>query len=152
MPSRRSPSQRTPEGRQGRQMASLSVGSNGGRVISAGTRMSAQSRVTPTADFEAIWSTQGPADTTESGPHPVRAATMLRHFTVATDATATGASDLDLKLNGTTIATVTLPSGMSFASLDLEYAIAGGSLLTVQFTTVGSGLGRCTATCDNRPD
>lgn len=35
MPSRRSPSQRTPEGRQGRQMAALSAGTNGGRTISA---------------------------------------------------------------------------------------------------------------------
>lgn len=68
MPSRRSPSQRTPEGRQGRQMAAQSIGTNGGRTISASGRVT---DVTTVPDADAGGDSTHPgtgADSIQLGP------------------------------------------------------------------------------------
>lgn len=62
MPSRRSPSQRTPEGRQGRQAAALIGGSNAGRMISASRRTA----VTPTPNAPSGGDSDHPGTGTDS--------------------------------------------------------------------------------------
>lgn len=120
MPSKRSPSQRTPEARQGRQMAAQTLGSNAGRLISASRRtipVPSQSSTSGTTELVSTVSASGAAvtlvDVTQATIHYV---TLTANCTFTFPDTTPGASfTLVLVQDGTGSRTVTWPAAVKWA-------------------------------------
>src|SRR5436309_2580995 len=120
MPSRRSPSQRTTEGRRGRQLAALSGGSNGGRLVSANRGPSPTA--TPPAEsrqHRLVFSKAGPQDGTMSGPWPLDAVVSLLWIRIACGTPGTTDTVVTVYLDGTPAGALTLPAGDVFAETTL---------------------------------
>jgi hypothetical protein len=148
MPSRRSPSQRTQEGRQGRQTAAMTLGSNAGRLISASRRT-----IPLTSQSAAIVGLLLPFSNTgtlavTTGTHRL----YLEHPGTITSVRAAvgtapvGASVIvDVKKNGTTIFTTSGHRPTIAASTFTALAtgidvptVSAGDYLTVDITQIGS--------------
>lgn len=154
MPSRRSPSQRTPEGRQGRQMAALTIGANAGRLISASqTRPQATRPAASPAEITAPTNPGIALDTViKQGPAGIASNVFPSGTRIPMDCSTSGwylrcnpshmpsgsPCTIAVKRSGTTIATVSIAAGSSSGSATTIVALLTGDILTYDITSVGS--------------
>lgn len=99
---------------------------------------------TPTND-DIIFSYAGTLTETESPPAKLRYGGFLAVLAVALGTAGSSDTDLDVKRNGTTVATVTVPSSSADYSTDIGVRVAAEDRITIEIVTAGTGAANMTA-------
>lgn len=96
-------------------------------------------------DSEIIFSYAGPLAAGESPPVLVRHSGVLSVLAVALGTAGSTSTTIEVKRNGTTVATVVVPSGDVAFNGDVTVAYTPEELLAIEITTAGTGAADMTA-------
>ena len=108
-------------------------------------RIGAASTVGATANDDIIFSYAGTLTTAESPPAKLRYGGILATLAVGLGTAGSTSTIMQVKLNGTVVATVTVPSSSADYSAAIGARVAAEDRLTLNITTAGTGAADMTA-------
>jgi hypothetical protein len=99
-----------------------------------------------TVERQTLWSFYSTPETEEMPPWSPRMNSIIEAVSIAANDIATGDSIVDINVDGTTIFSVTLPTGQEYvySAVTPEVTVEPGQLVTVQYDTIGDGLSNVT--------